>query len=122
MRQTRDPDGPRLCNSCEVRENLRNPKGKKMETIGILIQCPKDEHIVIEELCINRGIDLTRYFMELHHGSQDAIATLKEMKEDEELANKNMLRDQKEHREKGGKWEDEEEPSINKLKSKDKKK
>lgn len=41
-----------------------------MDTIGILIQCPKDIHIQIEELCINQGIDLTRYFLKLHHDSQ----------------------------------------------------
>ena len=41
-----------------------------MDTIGILIQCPKDEHIVIEELCINQGIDLTKYFLKLHRDSQ----------------------------------------------------
>jgi len=70
MRQNLEPDAPRLCNSCEVRENIRNPQGKKMDTIGILIQCPKDEHIVIEELCINQGIDLTKYFLKLHRDSQ----------------------------------------------------
>ena len=70
MRKNLDPDAPKLCNSCEVRENIRNPQGNKMDTIGILIQCPKDEHIIIEELCINEGIDLTRYFLDLHHASQ----------------------------------------------------
>lgn len=92
MRRDLTPDAPRLCNGCEVRENQRNPKGKKMDTIGILIQCPKDEHIVIEELCINQGIDLTRYFLELHYGSQAAIKT--------------MEYNRKEHEEKGGKWKE----------------
>lgn len=109
MRRDVAPDAPRLCNGCEVRENQRNPKGKTMETIGILIQCPQDEHIVIEELCINQGIDLTKYFLKLHHDSQKEI----QRKEYE----------RKEHAEKGGKWEDDEEPKKEeKPKSKEKKK
>lgn len=118
MRHNLEADAPRLCNSCDVRENQRNPKGKKMETIGILIQCPRDEHIVIEELCINQGIDLTRYFLELHHGSQSAIAAFKEVQEEEALANQRMKLDCKEHEEKGGKWHDE--VKENKPKSKKK--
>lgn len=58
-----------------------------MDTIGILIQCPKDEHIVIEELCINRGIDLTKYFLELHYESNAKIPqTPKEAMIENELA------------------------------------
>lgn len=90
MRRDLTPDAPRLCNGCEVRENQRNPKGKKMDTIGILIQCPKDEHIHIEEHCINQGIDLTRYFLDLHYIRK---AELKRREQDE-----------LEHEEKGGKW------------------
>ena len=59
-----------------------------MDTVGILIDCPKPLQIEIEELCINRGIDFTRYFLELHYGSQAAISTMKE------------------HKEKGGNWQD----------------
>lgn len=64
-----------------------------METIGITIQCPQAVQHEIEELCINQGIDFSRYFLELHYGSQAAIATMKE------------------HKEKGGEWEDEPEES-----------
>jgi len=102
MRRDLAPDAPRLCNGCEVRENQRNPKGKKMDTIGILIQCPKDEHILIEEYCINHGIDLTKYFLGLHYNEK----AQRTRKEEDEL----------EHQEKGGKWKDE------KPKNKEKKK
>lgn len=91
MRPTLDPEAPKLCNGCSIREEKRNPKGNIMETIGILIQCPKQVQIEIEELCINQGIDFTRYFLELHYGSQSAIAAMKE------------------HKEKGGDWDEEEE-------------
>jgi hypothetical protein len=66
MRQQNEPDGPRLCNSCEVRENIRNPKGKEMQTVGILIQVPKETQIEIEEYCIANGKDFSKYFLELH--------------------------------------------------------
>ena len=68
MRRTTEPDVVRLCNSCEVRENQRNPKGEnKMQTIDILIKVPQKEYIDIEEYCINNGIDSIKYFLSLHN-------------------------------------------------------
>ena len=66
MRRTLDPHAPRLCNGCEVRENLRNPKAKKMETVAILIQCPKTTQAEIEEYCLSHGLDFSKYFLSLH--------------------------------------------------------
>jgi len=41
MRQNFDPNAPRICNSCEIREQNRIPKGqKKMDTIDVLVKCP----------------------------------------------------------------------------------
>ncbi len=95
MRPTIDPEAPKLCNNCLVREEKRNPQTKAtMSNVNILLTCPKDVQIEIEELCINKGIDFTRYFLELHYASQNAIEIMKE--------------NAKEHREKGGKWEDDE--------------
>ena len=69
MRQTLDPEAPRLCNSCKLREDKRNPqKEDNMTTIDIVITVPREDHIAIEEHCINQGMDLSRYFLELHHG------------------------------------------------------
>ena len=91
MRPTTDPEAPKLCNSCAVREEQRKPKEiKKMDEVGILIQCPKALQIEIEEICINQGIDFTRYFLQLHNGQK--------MREEREA-----LRE-KEHKEKGGEW------------------
>lgn len=89
MRTTTDPESPKLCNNCLVREEKRNPRKEEvMDTVDILIRCPREDQIEIEELCINQGIDFSRYFLELHYGSQAVIETLKE------------------HKEKGGQWED----------------
>lgn len=70
MRRNLDPDAPKLCNNCEVREEKRNPKKEDKMTahVNILIKCPIPEHREIEEHCINEGIDMTKYFMELHYG------------------------------------------------------
>lgn len=69
MRTTMDPEYPRLCNNCLVREDLRNiDKGKKMENdvIHVVIKCPVGIHKDIEEYCLNNGVDLTTYFLNLH--------------------------------------------------------
>lgn len=59
-----------------------------METVGILIQAPKEVQIEIEEYCIANGKDFTKYFLELHERRKLNAS---------------------EHKEKGGKWEDDEE-------------
>lgn len=67
MRTTPDPEAPKLCNSCLLKEEIRNPnKEKKMDTVNIVIKCPKTVQHAIEEYCINSGIDFTQYFMSLH--------------------------------------------------------
>lgn len=67
MRTTNDPEAPKLCNNCVVKEERRSPKVEdKKETIDILVQCPKHVYAEIEEICINTGIDVTKYFMNLH--------------------------------------------------------
>lgn len=82
MRTTTNPEAPRLCNNCLLKENIRNPrKEDNMEetTVQILITCPRQDQIDIEEICINQGIDFSRYFLELHYGSQAAIAEMKRL-------------------------------------------
>jgi len=39
---------------------------EKKDTIDILIKCPKQDYAEIEEICINTGVDVTKYFMNLH--------------------------------------------------------
>ncbi len=82
MRPTNDPEAPKLCNNCTVREEKRSPKGEtKMHNIGILIQCPQDVHKEIEELCINQGIDLPRYFLDLHYQKRQVMTAMQESME-----------------------------------------
>jgi len=68
MRQTIDPEAPKLCNSCAIREEKRSPTKKDiMPTIDIVIKCPVAIQADIEEYCINKGMDFSKYFLSLHH-------------------------------------------------------
>ncbi len=81
MRRNLDPDAPKLCNNCEVREEKRNPKkeDKMSAHVNILIKCPTADHKGIEEECINRGIDMTKYFMGLHYEMKEAEEEIKKL-------------------------------------------
>jgi hypothetical protein len=82
MRQTIDPEAARLCPSCKLREEKRSPKKKEvMKTIDIVIKCPPDIHAVIEEWCMNNGMDFTKYFLELHESDSIRKKINKEVKE-----------------------------------------
>lgn len=71
MRPTLDPDAPKLCNNCLVREEKRTKKMENTEKeIHIQISCSLKTHNEIEELCINRGITLSKYFISLHEDSK----------------------------------------------------
>lgn len=79
MLHTLDPEAPHLCNSCLIKEEKRNPtKGKQMDTIGIVINCPRKDQNEIEEICLAQGKDFTRYFLELHYASQAAVELMNE--------------------------------------------
>lgn len=68
--QSTDSNLLKLCNNCALREEKKNPKGsQKMETVTILIQCPKDLQKKIEGVCIERGVNFTQYFIDLHEKS-----------------------------------------------------
>lgn len=87
MRQTTDPEAIRLCNSCDIRENIRNPPTeKKMETVDILIKCPIKTQAEIEEYCMSFGMDFSKYFLELHekHGAVKKDLTEKAKQWDKE--------------------------------------
>lgn len=90
MRHNNEPEALRLCNSCDVREQKRNPPGeKKMDTIDILVKCPKNVYTEIEEICINSGTNPSDYLINLHYAECTKFAA------------------REEHEEKGGKWKDE---------------
>ncbi len=81
MRRSLDPETPRLCNNCLVREEKRNPKKEKdmHPVVKILIECPIESHKSIEEECINRGINMTDYFMGLHYEMKEAEEEIKKI-------------------------------------------
>lgn len=68
MRHDINPESPKLCNNCLLKEENRHPKKKEnMEpTIEIQIKCPLKVHNEIEEYCINFGLNLTEYFLKSH--------------------------------------------------------
>ena len=88
MRPTPNPEAPKLCNNCLVREEKRNPTKKETmdQTIDIKITCPINIHNEIEEHCINSGINLSDYFLSLH---------------------KNFKLNREEQAERGGQWKEE---------------
>lgn len=82
MRQTRDPEAPKLCNSCVLKEEKRSPtKKESMKTIEIVIKCPVEIQADIEEYCINKGMDFSKYFLSLHHFFSEHSEGVKDYKE-----------------------------------------
>ena len=68
MRQTIDPEAPKLCHNCALREERRSPTKKEtMKTIDVVIKLPVGIQAEIEEYCINQGMDFSKYFLSLHH-------------------------------------------------------
>lgn len=60
-------------------------------TVDILIKCPRQVQIDIEEYCINQGIDFSRYFLELHHAKQDVKSAMLESMNNREHFDSNPL-------------------------------
>ena len=86
-----DPACPTLCTSCILQEkNRAKNKGNQMEndTIGILIQCPRATQIEIEEICINQGVDFSKYLLGLHNASKNITLTSIENASGEEKTSK----------------------------------
>lgn len=80
MRHNIDPEAPRLCNNCSVKENIRNPKGvSKMQIITIQIECPRETQIEIEEICINQGVNFSQYFLDLHEQATREVHPIEEL-------------------------------------------
>lgn len=63
MKGIEDKQG--LCNNCTLADERRNPKKgeNKVESIEILVKCPRDAYAKLEEHCINEGKDLSTFIM-----------------------------------------------------------
>lgn len=67
MRRDLARDAPRICNSCVIKEKKRTNQGDiPVSEMQIIIKCSQEEHAKIEELCVNKGINYSDYFMGLH--------------------------------------------------------
>jgi hypothetical protein len=103
MRHNLNPELPRLCNNCEIREEKRNPKEKKMETIDIVLTVPREDHIAIEEHCINHGIDFSKYFLELHKANTIFERESKRLSENSQNGKSEEIQDEQKLSKKAGK-------------------
>jgi hypothetical protein len=74
MRHSIDPEAPKLCNNCIVREKQRPKlKGEDMSKAKILIEVDKQTQVDVEEYCMNAGISLSAYFNNLHKEFQKSV-------------------------------------------------
>lgn len=78
MRRSIDPDAPKLCNNCEVKElNKKQSKGEtKMESVKLLIECPRKSQIEIEEHCTRQGLSISTYLIGLHDAHMQFVSEL----------------------------------------------
>lgn len=68
MRRSIDPEAPKLCNNCELKVSNTKPKEKtNMDNVKILIECTRKVQIEVEEYCVNMGLTISDYFVDLHN-------------------------------------------------------
>ena len=103
MRPTPDPEVPKLCNNCLLREERRNPKKDIMETVDILIKCPAKDQAEIEEYCMKNGLTFTQYFMNIHYSFKAATNTVELVLNDQKMEEKTEIpeKDTSERRQEG---------------------
>ena len=66
MRTTLDPDAPKLCHSCKLREEIRTKEVKKMSDFKLMIDCDKETASQVEEICLKNNKNFSDYFLGLH--------------------------------------------------------
>lgn len=66
MRQDLSPDAPKLCHTCNFRESQKLKVTKDVSKMSIKIEVDSKISKEIEEICVNRGISLSEYFISLH--------------------------------------------------------
>lgn len=88
MRRDLNPEALRICNNCSLKE--RNPIKKENsmseDVMSVKITLPRLALIQIEEICTNDGIDLSRYFLDLHEsGAYSAVRIDNDKSENQKL-------------------------------------
>jgi hypothetical protein len=68
MRQTTDTEAPKLCNNCILKaaKTYTHIGTNPMSKVTIMLECDREIHIAIEEICLNKGISFSEYFLNLH--------------------------------------------------------
>ena len=88
MRRDLNPESPKLCNTCELKEkNKPKPKEKNMTEVQMLITIDRKTQIEIEEHCVNHGISISTYVMTLHR----TFGKLKDLEKDLDHRVRNSL-------------------------------
>ena len=74
MRRDLDPEAAKICNNCSIRDQARiSNQGKKdMSKVQLLIEVDRPTQIEIEEICLNEGVSLSEYVLNLHLKSKSA--------------------------------------------------
>lgn len=66
MRKDNLESSAKLCNNCLYKQMNKVKTNRGEMSMKILIECSKEQHAKIEELCINQGKNFSQYFLELH--------------------------------------------------------
>jgi hypothetical protein len=72
----------RLCNSCLhkiERKKTKKTEESPMTNVQLKVDLPREVHIEMEEICINKGINFSQYVIKLHQyyirNAEDIIPT-----------------------------------------------
>ena len=92
MRSNPDPEIPKICNNCLIKEQIRKPKPEeKLKTIKIIIECPQRIHAEIEETCMNLGINYTEFFLMCYKSSKEVVKEIVDIVEKEEEKEEQLI-------------------------------
>lgn len=66
MRSSIDPEVPKLCNNCLIKEKRRNGSvDEECKNISISIEIPQKIENEIEEFCMREGLTFHEFFMKI---------------------------------------------------------
>ena len=89
MRKTVNPEDEKLCNNCSHKESQRKiPKEGKSMSVQLLVEVDRQTQIEIEEICLNEGLTLGQYVVNLHKKSQYSPAAMVQEMVEETLSEK----------------------------------
>lgn len=82
MRRDLHIDAPKICNNCILKDQIRNPKKEvKVDKIQVVLEVDQKTHAEIEEICINKGMTFSEYFLNLHDSENIKVPMRAKMSE-----------------------------------------